>query len=192
MDWLIWVIIAVVVIALIALLVTMAGRKKKERNREHAGELRQQAAARAPEVKEREARARETEAEAAAARAEADRKQAEADRLEAQAQDRHQAAGEVRDEHHEHLRKADELDPDVNTKRDDYQGPETSSPESTGPGTGVGNGAGTHEGGSHAVGTGSEHLAEHEQTTITHPDGTTEKVDGSTPVQDVERGDGRV
>jgi hypothetical protein len=127
MSWIIWVVIAIVVIAILAAIVLAGGKKKKERDREHAGELRDQAAARAPELKKTEAHARETEAQAAAARAEADRKQAEADRLEAEATNRHQSAAEIRDEHQEHLRKADELDPDVNTKSEDYTGPDTAA-----------------------------------------------------------------
>jgi len=122
-EWLIWVIVAVVVIAIIAALVAAAGKKKKERNRAEAGRLREQAATRAPELKEREASARETEAHAAVARAEAERKQAEAERLEAEAGDRHRAADGVRDEHRQHLSRADELDPDVNTRSKSYAGP---------------------------------------------------------------------
>jgi hypothetical protein len=109
----VWIIVAIAVIALIAVIAKMASNKKAERNREHAGELREQAAEKATEVQRREALAKETEAKAAAARAEADRKAAEADRLQADAQHRASTAAEHRQEHQEHLRKADELDPDV-------------------------------------------------------------------------------
>jgi hypothetical protein len=160
-SWLIWVIIAVVVIAVIVAVVVAGSRKKKERDRVRAGELREQAAAQASGLQQREAAARETEAEAAAARAEAERKQAEAERLEAQAGDRHRAAGAAREEHQEHLRRADQVDPDVNTKHDDYVAPDATDAERTH------TGAGTTEHG---------RTAEPEPTTVTHPDGTTESV----------------
>jgi hypothetical protein len=112
-SWLIWVIIAVVVVVAVAAIVAAGTRKKRERDRVRAGELRERAAAHEPGVLQREARARETEAEAAAARADAERKQAEAERLAAEADERHHIAGEARSEHQEHLRRADEMDPDV-------------------------------------------------------------------------------
>jgi hypothetical protein len=126
-QWLIWVIVALVVLAVIAAIVMAAGKKKKERDRVEASRLREEAAARGPELQKREAAARETEAEAAAARAEAERRQAQADRLEAEAADRHRAANDVRDEHHGRLQQADELDPDVNTKSKDYTAPDTAA-----------------------------------------------------------------
>lgn len=126
-DWLIWVIVALVVLAIVAAVVMAAGKKKKERNRLEADRLREEAAARGPELQKREAAARETEAEAAAARAEAERRQAQADRLEAEAADRHRAVGDVRDEHHGRLQKADELDPDVDTRSKEYSGPDTAA-----------------------------------------------------------------
>lgn len=110
----IWiVVIAIAVIALIAVVARMASKKKAERNRHQAAELREKAQAQAGDLQRKEAMAKESEAKAAAARAEADRKAAEAERLEAEAQDRMGTASEQRREHLEHLRKADELDPDV-------------------------------------------------------------------------------
>jgi membrane protein involved in colicin uptake len=104
----------------------MAARKRKvEGNRQRAGALREEARESAPSLQKREAHARETEAEAAAARAEAERKQAEAQRLAAEAEERRNAAAAHRDEHEERLRRADELDPDVDTRNDDYTGPGT-------------------------------------------------------------------
>lgn len=126
-DWLKWLIIALVVLAIVAAIAVLAGRRKKERNRVEANRLRDEAAARGPELQRHEAAARETEAEAAAARAEADRHQAQAERLEAEAADRHRTAGDVRDEHLGHLQHADELDPDVNTRSKDYDGPDPTS-----------------------------------------------------------------
>ena len=122
-SWLIWVIVAIIVIAVIAAVVAASTKRKQERNRTRAGELREQAAAQATGLQQREAHARETEARAAEARAEADRKQAEAERLEAEARDRHETAAGYRDQHAENLRRADELDPDVDTRRDDYEPP---------------------------------------------------------------------
>jgi type II secretory pathway pseudopilin PulG len=176
-SWLIWVIVAIIVIAVIAAViaaVAAANKRKQENNRNRAGELREQAAAQATGLQQREAHARETEARAAQARAEADRKQAEADRLEAEAADRHGTADSYRQEHEEHLRRADELDPDVDTSRDDYVPPT----------------AGEARGGTHAgertneTGVGGETLhetpsAQEQPTTVTHPDGSTEAVEPS-------------
>jgi hypothetical protein len=146
-------------VAIIVAIVLAANKKKKERDRVRATELREQAATQASGLQQREARARETEAEAAAARAEADRKQAEAERLAAQADDHHRSAGAAREEHEEHLRRADELDPDVNTKGDDYTGP------------------GTERGGdSQDTQAGYDDRSSSQDATITHPDGSTEQV----------------
>jgi Tfp pilus assembly protein PilX len=145
-SWLIWVIVAILVVLVIIGIAAAGTRKKRERDRSRAVEMREHAAAREPEVRQREARARETAAEADAARAEANRKQAEAERLEAAAEDRHRVAGEAREEHHEHLRKADEVDPDVDHRAaTDDQGVETN---------------GVHP----------------SEQRVTHPDGTTETV----------------
>ena len=180
-SWLIWVIIAVVVVAIIAAVAAAANKKKQERNRAHAGELREQAAQKATTVQQREAHAKETEAQAAAARAEADRKQAEAERLEAEATERQRAAADHRQEHQEHLRRADELDPDVNTKSEEYGGPgatgahETVGDEST---RHASHDAQVHESNDgqrvqDRLGGSDEH---HDSTTVTHPDGSTETV----------------
>ena len=134
-DLLLWIILAIIAIAVIVALLMAARKKKVERDRVHAGELRERAAAQATDVQKREAHARETEAEAAAARAEAERKQAEAQRLAAEAEERRRSADAQHQEHQEHLRRADELDPDVNTRSDDYVAPGTSptgADESTG------------------------------------------------------------
>lgn len=159
-QWLIWVIVVIVVLVVLAIIVSAANRAKKTRNRQRAGQMREEATERASEVQQREARARETEAQAAAARAEADRKQAEAERLEAQAGDRGRSAAELREEHEEHLRRADEIDPDVDTSDDRDRGPAT-DPSATGSGGTV-----------PAAGTGDP-----AGPTVTHPDGRTEQVE---------------
>jgi hypothetical protein len=82
-------------------------------HREHAGELRQQAADHENEVRRHQALADETEARARQAQAEAERKEAEARRLQSEAVDRRSAADEHLDRHQETLREADRVDPDV-------------------------------------------------------------------------------
>ena len=180
-SWLIWVIVAIIVIAVIAAVIAASTKRKQEQNRTRAGELREQAAAQATGLQQREAHARETEARAAEARAEAERKQAEADRLEAEARDRHETAAGYRDQHEENLRRADELDPDVDTRSEGYTPPETA-------GTTTGTTTGTTEGDrvQDRLGSTTEHTEHTERarhagpaddgTTVTHPDGSTETV----------------
>ena len=182
-SWLIWVIVAIIVIAVIAAVVAASTKRKQEQKRTRAGELREQAAAQATGLQQREAHARETEARAAEARAEADRKQAEAERLEAEARDRHETAAGYRDQHAENLRRADELDPDVDTSRDGYEPPAAAAGTET---AGTADGHRVHDRlGGETTGTteaASEHPhdATHEHTddgtTVTHPDGSTETV----------------
>jgi uncharacterized membrane protein YdfJ with MMPL/SSD domain len=178
-SWLIWVIVAIVVIAVIAAVVVASNKKKQERNRTRAGELREQAAAQASGLQQREAQAKETDAKAAMARAEADRKQAEAERLEAEAHERHQTAAGYREQHVDNLRQADELDPDVDTRSDEYAGPEPTVHEST-----------THDSTAHqstgprTAGDIAGRESRDDATTVTHPDGTTETVsDPAAPAQ---------
>ena len=172
-SWLIWVIVAIIVIAVIAAVVAASTKRKQQQRRTRAGELREQAAAQATGLQQREAHARETEARAAEARAEADRKQAEAERLAAEARDRHETAAGYRDQHAENLRRADELDPDVDTQREDYEPPAAAAGAET---AGTTDGHRVHDrlGGE----TPSEHSHEHtdDGTTVTHPDGSTETV----------------
>ena len=189
-SWLIWVIVAIIVIAVIAAVVAASTKRKQQQHRTRAGELREQAAAQATGLQQREAHARETEARAAEARAEADRKQAEAERLAAEARDRHETAAGYRDQHAENLRRADELDPDVDTRRDDYEPPAAAA----------GSEAGTTDG--HRVHDGlggettSEHSHEHSHehtddgTTVTHPDGSTETVARSSGASTVDQAKG--
>src|SRR5665811_1349084 len=120
-----------VVLLIIAGLVMAALNKNKERNRTGAGELREQVAAQATGVQQRDADTRETEARAAEARAGADRQQAEAQRLDAEAQDKQSEATDYRDQHEDNLRRADEMDPDVDTKSDGYTGPGTEAPHTS-------------------------------------------------------------
>jgi hypothetical protein len=183
-SWLIWVIVAIILIAVIAAVVAASTKRKRAKNRTRAGELREQAAAQATGLQQREAHARETEARAAEARAEADRKQAEAERLEAEARDRHQTAAGYRGQHVENLRRADELDPDVDTTDEGYEPPAAA---------GTGTAATTDRPRAHdriegettpgqppAAANEHGHDKTHEDTddgtTVTHPDGSTETV----------------
>ncbi|WP_165372459.1 hypothetical protein [Nocardioides iriomotensis] len=100
------IVVAVVLLAGIVFAVRASGAKKKERDRGRAAELREQAAAQATGVQQREAHAED------ASRA-AERAREEAERLEAEAADRAAAAERERAEHQETMRAADELDPDV-------------------------------------------------------------------------------
>jgi FtsZ-interacting cell division protein ZipA len=198
-----WILIIIVVLVLIAVVVGLvsASRKRRETaHRERAEELRDHAATQATDLQQHDARAKETEARAAQAKAEAERKQAEAERLEAEAADRRRAAEDHREQHHETLREADELDPDVDTRHEEYHGPEgvhspdqDRTPEAVqhhdqagghaaaatphrgtsgapADGTADGNLDGTDDG------TGA-HVREADSTrTVTHPDGSTEHV----------------
>ena len=111
----IWVIVAViVVIALVALVAAMMGRRRTERNRTKAAELRLDANAQERDVERQEAEARATQARAEQARA-------EADRLVADASDRQSEAAALRQEHVSQVREADRLDPEVDTKDPAYR-----------------------------------------------------------------------
>ncbi|MDU0313935.1 hypothetical protein RKE38_09575 [Phycicoccus sp. M110.8] len=119
----IWIIVVVVVVAVaVALFARRSSARRVEAQRAEADSIREEAREHDRELRAREARAEETEAQAAAARAEADRKAAEAKRLEAEAERHGQGAEEVRAVRDDHLRRADERDPDVDTdeaSRDD-------------------------------------------------------------------------
>jgi type II secretory pathway pseudopilin PulG len=113
----IWIIVAIlVVLIIVGVIAAMAGKKRQESHRTRAGELREQAGAQATGVQQREADARGTSARAEQARA-------EADRLSAEARDKESTAAEYRENQADSLREADRLDPDVDTKSDDYVEP---------------------------------------------------------------------
>jgi FtsZ-interacting cell division protein ZipA len=113
-DTLIWIIVAVVVALLIlGLLAALWNKKRKERRQVQAGELRQDAAARAPALDEADLRAREAQVEADRARYEAEHAEARAQEAE---QIRHVQAARQEDT----IREADRLDPGVDTSSEDY------------------------------------------------------------------------
>ncbi|MDQ4038082.1 MAG: hypothetical protein M3313_06980 [Actinomycetota bacterium] len=110
----IWIVVAVlVVLALIAVAYKMSGRRKLDRQRTKADQIRQEAASEETTVRRHEADAAEQDALARQARAEADRKAAEAERLQLEAEERAEQASAKRSEHVDRLRSADEVDPDV-------------------------------------------------------------------------------
>ena len=92
----------------------MLGRnRKRDRQREQAAGLRQEATAHVADHAKSEAAAREKAADAERARA-------EAERLEAEAAERQRALDVDRARHEDTLREADRLDPDVDTRHPDY------------------------------------------------------------------------
>jgi flagellar biosynthesis/type III secretory pathway M-ring protein FliF/YscJ len=103
-NWL-WIALAIL-LALIVLgvLAALAKRKKRERNREHATELRREAAHRSTKVEVEDAEARRIEAESLKA-------QAEADRLQAIAEHKRTGVEEERGENVQRIEEADKLDP---------------------------------------------------------------------------------
>lgn len=116
----VWTIVIVIVLLVLALVaVRMSGKKRTDRRREQANEIRQEAVSDERTVRKHEAEAAEKEALARQAQAEADRKAAAADRLNLEAQERTEHASGARDEQRDRLAKADEIDPDVTDPRTD-------------------------------------------------------------------------
>lgn len=110
----VWIVVGVLVLlALVAVAVKLGGRKKLDRQRAKAGEIRHQADSEESTVRRHEAEAAEQDALARQARAEADLKAAEAEKLQIQAEERAEQASGKRTEHQDRLRVADEVDPDV-------------------------------------------------------------------------------
>ncbi|MET1154303.1 hypothetical protein [Arthrobacter sp.] len=120
------VIAVVVILIIIGVIVFFAQKRNKKRkleeqeeHRRQAAELRQGAQVSSVEAREREADAMQAQAEAQRADAEAERAKIEAERLRQDAERRQQDAQGIRQESEATLRKADELDPDINTKDGD-------------------------------------------------------------------------
>jgi predicted Holliday junction resolvase-like endonuclease len=109
-DWIIVLVVVIVVAALAAWLVTQQRKKKQH---EQAEELRQEAHQHASEIPETEMRAKEAQAQAEQARV-------EAERAERQAREAQVAATQQQAVHEDRLRTADEVDPHVDTRSDDY------------------------------------------------------------------------
>ena len=113
MKPIVWIILIVVVLAVIGLLVMMSRRRQLETRRDEAADLRAEAEQHDRDHREREASAAEAQAQAEKARAEAEEQRARAVQLEAEAERRAEHATAARDQRDEHLRQADERDPDV-------------------------------------------------------------------------------
>jgi len=140
------IVLIILAVLLVAGLLWMAmKRKKDQRARTHAGELRSEAAETTREKELRAARAREAEAEAEKARAQAEQAQVKA-------RDERVAADQTQAQQEHHLREADRIDPDVDHKSKDYQpGPGTAGAAGAGAaGAGAAGSGGSGTGGSHA------------------------------------------
>lgn len=117
-----WIIVGVlVVLAVVALVAMMNNKKKKEAQRAEAEQLRQNAAAEQAQLREREDHAQAAAAEADQRRQEADRAAAEARAAEQRAGSVQQEASSLRQNVDEQHRKADLLDPDVDTDKDGFR-----------------------------------------------------------------------
>ena len=111
----IWIIvIVVIVLILLGLLASMMGKRRKERDRGRAEEIRTEATGRA-------ASAQDSQLQAQQAEAEAERKRIEAERAATQAAEARQGADVERARHEDQIREADRLDPDVDHKAADYE-----------------------------------------------------------------------
>lgn len=121
-QWWVWLIIGIVVVAIVAAVALAATRRSEAQRREEADGLRDQARAKDVEIQQEEAAAMAT-------RAEAEKQRLDADRLERQAQERERSAEGARDEVHEHLAKADSIDPEVDDSSDADDGKSTWSAE---------------------------------------------------------------
>jgi len=158
-EWIIVLVIAVIVIALLAWLLKKQQDKKKH---EHAEHMRQEAHQHATEIPEAQVRAKEAEAQAERARLDAERaaQRAEEERI---------AATQQQAVHEDRLRTADQVDPHVDTRSDDYA-------------PGAGTNAGVHDpdtilDGDHRTDHGTVHGTDHGTEHVTDP--RTDGTDGS-------------
>ncbi len=113
-TWLIWVIVIVVVVLAVAAIVPMTSRRRTEQHRNRAAELRTEATAQAGDLAESQRAADEAKAQAELAQAEAERASEEA----ATAEQSHQVE---QASYEDKLREADRLDPEVDTRSQDYE-----------------------------------------------------------------------
>ncbi|HSU02040.1 MAG TPA: hypothetical protein VLK03_05780 [Nocardioides sp.] len=117
-----WIIVLVVVLALAALAAWLVTRQRKKKQVEHAEHLRHEAHEHATEIPETQVRAKEAEAQAERARL-------EAERAARQAEEARVAATQQQAVHEDRLRTADQVDPRVDTRSEDYApGAGTSDP----------------------------------------------------------------
>jgi FtsZ-interacting cell division protein ZipA len=113
MDATQWIIVLVIVLVLIALAAWLMSRRKKQQQVEQAERLRTEAQQHATAIPEAQLRAREAEVQAERARLDAERAQQ-------QAAEANVAATQQQAVHEDRLRTADEIDPNVDTRSDDY------------------------------------------------------------------------
>jgi ABC-type nickel/cobalt efflux system permease component RcnA len=113
MDTTQWIIVAVVVLVVVALAAWLVTRQRTKKQQEHAEHLRQEAHEHATEIPETQVRAKEAEAQAERARLEAERAAREAEEAKV-------ASTQQQAMHEDRLRTADEIDPRVDTRSDDY------------------------------------------------------------------------
>lgn len=119
------VVVAVAAILLIAAIAWVARKKRTERRRVEAGNIRDEAVEQSHKVGQREALADETAAKARAAQAEADAKAAHATGLQHQAEVRRNDAATARDEVNQEFERADAMDPDSQTSDTAQEASET-------------------------------------------------------------------
>ncbi|WP_426245657.1 hypothetical protein [Nocardioides sp. LHG3406-4] len=121
-EQIVWtIVIVVVVLALVGLIAASMRKKSRQDNAARAAQLRQEADQRAMNIPEAQARAKEAEAQAEQARI-------QAERAEQRAAEAGTAFTQEQAAHEEKIRSADQLDPNVNTRSDDYT-PDTASAE---------------------------------------------------------------
>jgi hypothetical protein len=123
-TWLIWLIVIVVILLIVAAIVAFMNRRRTAMRRGRAEELRTEASTHAGALPESQRQSDELRAKADLAEAEAERTREQARRAE-RAHEVEQASYEDK------VREADRLDPDVNTRDDDYR-PEAWDDEATG------------------------------------------------------------
>lgn len=117
------VIVLVVVLVLAALAAWLVTQQRQKKQHEHAEHLRQEADEHATAIPETQTRAKEAEAQAELARL-------EAERAAQQARDAKVAATQQQAVHEDRLRTADDVDPQVDTRSDDYRpGAGTTDPD---------------------------------------------------------------
>jgi len=116
-DWL-WLILAVAVIAGIVAAVVIGGRQRERKHTERAESMRQDAGEQSRIVRQREGKAAEVDASARAAQAESEAKAAEAERLALTAERQKAEASKQRSAVDDQFRKADEIDPGYDSRRD--------------------------------------------------------------------------
>lgn len=126
----IWIVIAILVVAALVGLFLAMKRRREAKRREHATEIRHEAAAAAPDIRESELHAQEAEARAERARLQAESADQDAARA-------RQGVDAERAEFEDRVRTADRVDPTVNHRSSDYQPDTTPADEAVQPAAGT-------------------------------------------------------